>query len=142
LKTASYFNELAGGPENGWKHLLGSNFDWGQSIPLLAASVPDKGGRSVSHAIPVIGQVLVPPEVFDRRFTPEPVLEAMVTILRAGSRPAILVVRLEWALRHYGSVRRLLDETRVCLRSKTVCVASRRVEGWIIVTVFERGAKP
>jgi hypothetical protein len=26
----AYFNELAGGPTNGYEHLLGSNFDWGQ----------------------------------------------------------------------------------------------------------------
>jgi hypothetical protein len=28
----AYFNEAAGGPENGYKHLLGSNFDWGQDL--------------------------------------------------------------------------------------------------------------
>ncbi len=28
----SYFNEAAGGPKNGWKHLLGSSFDWGQDL--------------------------------------------------------------------------------------------------------------
>jgi hypothetical protein len=27
----AYFNELAGGPENGHKHLLGTNLDWGQN---------------------------------------------------------------------------------------------------------------
>ncbi len=26
----TYFNEAGGGPENGYKHLLGSNVDWGQ----------------------------------------------------------------------------------------------------------------
>ncbi len=26
-----YFNEAAGGPENGYQHLLGSSFDWGQA---------------------------------------------------------------------------------------------------------------
>ncbi|MFO1040840.1 MAG: hypothetical protein U0941_03590 [Planctomycetaceae bacterium] len=26
----AYFNEIAGGPLNGWRHLLGSNLDWGQ----------------------------------------------------------------------------------------------------------------
>jgi hypothetical protein len=31
----SYFNELVGGPENGAKHLLGSNLDWGQDLLLL-----------------------------------------------------------------------------------------------------------
>ena len=31
----SYFNELAGGPENGAKHLLDSNIDWGQDLIFL-----------------------------------------------------------------------------------------------------------
>jgi hypothetical protein len=31
----SYFNELAGGPESGWKHLLESNMDWGQDLRFL-----------------------------------------------------------------------------------------------------------
>lgn len=31
----AYFNEIAGGPENGAKHLLGSNLDWGQSLIAL-----------------------------------------------------------------------------------------------------------
>lgn len=26
----AYFNENAGGPANGWRHLIGSSFDWGQ----------------------------------------------------------------------------------------------------------------
>lgn len=30
--TMSYFNELAGGPDNGWRHLTGSNIDWGQDV--------------------------------------------------------------------------------------------------------------
>ncbi len=28
----AYFNEAAGGPENGYKHLLHSNLDWGQGL--------------------------------------------------------------------------------------------------------------
>ncbi|WP_187782134.1 ArnT family glycosyltransferase [Gimesia chilikensis] len=31
----AYFNELVGGPENGWKHLLGSNLDWGQDLLFI-----------------------------------------------------------------------------------------------------------
>ncbi|MEI8349160.1 MAG: phospholipid carrier-dependent glycosyltransferase [Candidatus Omnitrophota bacterium] len=31
----SYFNELAGGPDNGWKYLRDSNIDWGQDLPAL-----------------------------------------------------------------------------------------------------------
>jgi 4-amino-4-deoxy-L-arabinose transferase-like glycosyltransferase len=33
----SYFNELVGGPENGGKHLLDSNIDWGQNLFDLKA---------------------------------------------------------------------------------------------------------
>ena len=33
--SMSYFNELAGGPSNGVKHLLGSNVDWGQDLLFL-----------------------------------------------------------------------------------------------------------
>jgi len=35
------FNEIAGGPENGWKHLLGSNLDWGQDLFVLEQCVHD-----------------------------------------------------------------------------------------------------
>ena len=30
-----YFNEFAGGSKNGYKHLVDSNLDWGQDLPLL-----------------------------------------------------------------------------------------------------------
>jgi hypothetical protein len=31
----SYFNEIAGGPDRGWKHLTESNIDWGQDLLFL-----------------------------------------------------------------------------------------------------------
>jgi 4-amino-4-deoxy-L-arabinose transferase-like glycosyltransferase len=31
----SYFNELVGGPDCGWEHLIESNIDWGQDLLLL-----------------------------------------------------------------------------------------------------------
>lgn len=31
----AYFNELAGGPEHGHRHLLGSNVQWGQDLLLV-----------------------------------------------------------------------------------------------------------
>lgn len=34
--SLSYFNETIGGPRNGSRHLLGSNFDWGQDLRYLA----------------------------------------------------------------------------------------------------------
>lgn len=33
--SGSYFNELAGGPSNGWRHLASSNVDWGQDLLRL-----------------------------------------------------------------------------------------------------------
>jgi 4-amino-4-deoxy-L-arabinose transferase-like glycosyltransferase len=34
--SLAYFNEYAGGPDNGWRHLLDSNLDWGQDLLALA----------------------------------------------------------------------------------------------------------
>ena len=34
----AYFNELAGGPEEGHRHLLGSNLDWGQDLLFGSAA--------------------------------------------------------------------------------------------------------
>jgi len=31
----AYFNELAGGPDGGWRYLVDSNIDWGQDLPAL-----------------------------------------------------------------------------------------------------------
>lgn len=31
----SYFNELIGGPKNGWRYLVDSNLDWGQDLLIL-----------------------------------------------------------------------------------------------------------
>jgi hypothetical protein len=33
----AYFNAIAGGPENGWRHLVDSSLDWGQDLPGLHA---------------------------------------------------------------------------------------------------------
>ncbi|MFZ5497293.1 MAG: ArnT family glycosyltransferase [Verrucomicrobiota bacterium] len=32
----AFFNHLAGGPEEGWRHLVDSSLDWGQDLPGLA----------------------------------------------------------------------------------------------------------
>jgi len=31
----AYFNQIAGGPKNGYKHLVDSSLDWGQDLPAL-----------------------------------------------------------------------------------------------------------
>ena len=33
----AFFNQAAGGPENGWRQLVDSSLDWGQDLPGLAA---------------------------------------------------------------------------------------------------------
>jgi len=43
----AYFNELAGGPANGYKVLVDSNLDWGQDLKGLASYVKQAGGPEV-----------------------------------------------------------------------------------------------
>lgn len=33
----AFFNELAGGPDGGWRYLVDSNLDWGQELPSIKA---------------------------------------------------------------------------------------------------------
>lgn len=39
----AYFNELAGGPEDGYRHLLGSSFDWGQDLLIAYPAFSTRG---------------------------------------------------------------------------------------------------
>ena len=43
----AYFNELVGGPKNGYKCLLDSNLDWGQDLPSLAKFLQEEGSPEV-----------------------------------------------------------------------------------------------
>ena len=43
----SYFNELAGGPDNGYKALVDSNVDWGQGLNDLRRYMQEKGVSKV-----------------------------------------------------------------------------------------------
>jgi hypothetical protein len=38
-----YFNELVGGPKNGYKYLIDSNFDWGQDAKRLKQFLDERG---------------------------------------------------------------------------------------------------
>jgi len=44
----SYFNEIAGGPDNGYKYLRDSNIDWGQDLPALKRYMDDNNIDSIS----------------------------------------------------------------------------------------------
>ncbi len=41
----AYFNQLAGGPERGWRHLVDSSLDWGQDLPALSRAVKATTGK-------------------------------------------------------------------------------------------------
>ncbi|MFH1644918.1 MAG: hypothetical protein ABIB11_00695, partial [Candidatus Omnitrophota bacterium] len=43
----SYFNEAAGGPNNGWRYLRDSNIDWGQDLPSLSGYLKKNGADEV-----------------------------------------------------------------------------------------------
>jgi hypothetical protein len=44
------FNELAGGPDGGWRYLVDSNLDWGQDAILLARYLEERGVDRVKLA--------------------------------------------------------------------------------------------
>ncbi|MFH1549500.1 MAG: glycosyltransferase family 39 protein [Planctomycetota bacterium] len=39
----AYFNQIAGGPDNGYKHLVDSNIDWGQDVKRIEKNFVDHG---------------------------------------------------------------------------------------------------
>ncbi|MCZ7668397.1 MAG: hypothetical protein M5U34_14995 [Chloroflexi bacterium] len=43
----SYFNRLAGGPDNGWRALVDSNIDWGQDLGSLKLWLDENGVETV-----------------------------------------------------------------------------------------------
>lgn len=46
----AYFNELVGGPENGYRYLSKSDLDWGQDLRGLAVYLHRRGTRDVKLA--------------------------------------------------------------------------------------------
>jgi len=44
----AYFNELAGGPDNGYKYLVDSNLDWGQDLKGLKKFMQERGISRIS----------------------------------------------------------------------------------------------
>lgn len=46
----AYFNDFVGGPKNGYKHLQGSSFNWGQQFLLLAARAEKLDGNIVQYS--------------------------------------------------------------------------------------------
>ncbi len=83
----AYFNELAGGPDNGWRYLADSNTDWGQGYRDLARFQQERGLERVylSAFLPTYDPALYgvryepltpmwgnTPAIFPSRFNPPP----------------------------------------------------------------------
>lgn len=73
----SYFNELAGGPAQGWKHLLHSNIDWGQGLVELDRTLArhsDWGPVAIAYYGPVsphtLGSRAAPIEWYRKDLSP------------------------------------------------------------------------
>jgi hypothetical protein len=102
----SYFNQLAGGPEQGYRVLSDSNVDWGQDLYLLKQWVEthDAGGLKVSYFGPAQPDVdagipceyVTPPAMSPRRRGTVP--------LRAGDLLAVSATHLAGmrGVRPYG----------------------------------------
>jgi hypothetical protein len=45
----AYFNEIAGGPSNGYRHLVDSSLDWGQDLPALKDWLDEQGLQGPNH---------------------------------------------------------------------------------------------
>jgi hypothetical protein len=78
----THFNELAGGPRNGWRYLADSNTDWGQGYKTLAEVQRARGLGDVGLA----AFVLYDPALYGVRHTP-------LTPL-GGDTPAVFPGRL------------------------------------------------
>ena len=63
----AYFNELAGGPENGHRHLLHSNLDWGQGLLLFKEWVDSSASVGDDAVISVLYSEAISPDVFGFR---------------------------------------------------------------------------
>jgi hypothetical protein len=82
----AYFNELAGGPDGGWRYLADSNTDWGQALKDLAAYQRAENIEQVRlsmftfmdpaiygvHYEPLTPMLGNTPAVFPSRFNPPP----------------------------------------------------------------------
>lgn len=66
-RCVSYFNELVGGPKNGWMYLVDSNLDWGQDFDALAKTLRELGIKEATIDV-CTERALDEPWIFAIRF--------------------------------------------------------------------------
>lgn len=81
----TFFNEIAGGPRNGYRYLADSNVDWGQALKALRAYLDARHLTNVrlSSFMPFIR-----PELYGIQATPLPPLPRAPQVLPARFNPA------------------------------------------------------
>ncbi|MFN3762218.1 MAG: hypothetical protein ACK4WK_03330, partial [Anaerolineae bacterium] len=114
----AFFNELAGGPDNGWRFLADSNTDWGQTLKDLAAyqrehhlgpvqlslfTFLDPAAYGVEYE-PIAPMTGAPP-ILPRRFRPEPGIYAISATTLDGV-PLPLPSMYDW-FRHREPIARI-----------------------------------
>ena len=96
----SYFNELAGGPKNGYKYVVDSNYDWGQDLRRLANFVKDPPAKQKIKKIYVdyfgggdpkyyLGEKYIPYNPVQTPERPKGWFAVSATLLEGGSGNAV-----------------------------------------------------
>ena len=103
--SIAYFNEVAGGPGNGWRHMLGSSFDWGQDWLQLLARTEAAGLTEKCRLWGAMSQL--DPAWLDHRLKPSRQLNPSLAMTgnRLGSdvSEVFLLLRLQDALKRAQS---------------------------------------
>jgi hypothetical protein len=81
----TFFNEVAGGPRNGYRYLADSNVDWGQGLKALRTYLEDQSWPDVQLSSYVF---FIRPELYGIRATPLPPLAGVPPVFPRRFNPA------------------------------------------------------
>jgi len=128
----AYFNETAGGPENGHNHLLHSNLDWGQSTQLTVEKQRGLGLKTLYIA--------------NQRGSIQPGLACGYSLtdladnIKTSDENLALIVSMSWAKQHYHSIGELSQDLN-CLRPEARVFSHVSETSWVIQIFPTRNSK-
>jgi 4-amino-4-deoxy-L-arabinose transferase-like glycosyltransferase len=107
-----YFNEVAGGPSQGWRYLVDSNVDWGQDLKALKGWTDAHGATHLKlsyfgSADPLYYRI--PCEMLPSKMHPDP--ERVTREIEPGEIVAVSVTNLQ-GVYFEGADRRLMNRLR------------------------------
>jgi hypothetical protein len=107
-----YFNEVAGGPSQGWRYLVDSNVDWGQDLKALKDWTDTHGVTQLKlsyfgSADPVYYRI--PCEMLPSKMHPDP--DLITRDIQPGEIVAVSVTNLQ-GVYFEGADRRLMNRLR------------------------------